>query len=165
MQAWDRYAYVSNNPVKYNDPTGNNADCGIGMSCVVTPPDKRDLTKWMVAACVDGANSVEMKMINSMNASINGGDKAAAYVTFYHYVKDGGKYDVKDKMKANLKTSEISLGGKWFEYSTAGNILYGFYGLAAGFTAEELHEGAGVAQIMDHILDSDHPATGDSSTY
>ena len=29
-QAWDRYAFVNNNPVKYRDTTGNNVDCSIG---------------------------------------------------------------------------------------------------------------------------------------
>jgi len=29
-QAWDRYAYTSNNPVKYIDPSGHSVDCGIG---------------------------------------------------------------------------------------------------------------------------------------
>jgi RHS repeat-associated protein len=32
-QAWDRYAFVNNNPVRYNDPTGHGVDCGIGQSC------------------------------------------------------------------------------------------------------------------------------------
>jgi RHS repeat-associated protein len=32
-QAWDRYAFVNNNPVRYNDPTGHGVDCGIGESC------------------------------------------------------------------------------------------------------------------------------------
>jgi hypothetical protein len=27
VQAWDRYAYVNNSPVKYTDPTGHNAYC------------------------------------------------------------------------------------------------------------------------------------------
>ena len=29
-QAWDRYAYANNNPVKYSDPSGHSVDCGIG---------------------------------------------------------------------------------------------------------------------------------------
>jgi RHS repeat-associated protein len=33
VQAYDRYAYVSNNPVRYDDPSGHGVDCGIGMSC------------------------------------------------------------------------------------------------------------------------------------
>ncbi|MBV6397140.1 MAG: hypothetical protein HFACDABA_02745 [Anaerolineales bacterium] len=30
-QAWDRYAFVNNNPVRYNDPTGHFANVLIGM--------------------------------------------------------------------------------------------------------------------------------------
>ena len=28
-QAWDRYAFVNNNPVRYNDPTGHSAECDL----------------------------------------------------------------------------------------------------------------------------------------
>jgi hypothetical protein len=30
LQAWDRYAGMNNNPVRYNDPSGHNVDCAIG---------------------------------------------------------------------------------------------------------------------------------------
>jgi RHS repeat-associated protein len=32
VQAWDRFAYTNNNPVKYTDPTGKGVDCGAGDS-------------------------------------------------------------------------------------------------------------------------------------
>ncbi len=32
-QAWDRYAFVNNNPVRYNDPTGHMMDEGEGGGC------------------------------------------------------------------------------------------------------------------------------------
>jgi RHS repeat-associated protein len=32
-QAWNRFSYVRNNPILYNDPTGHNEDCGIGENC------------------------------------------------------------------------------------------------------------------------------------
>jgi hypothetical protein len=45
----------------------------------------------------------------------------------------------------------VKFGSQWYEFSTPGNILYGFYGLAAGFAKQELHVGAGVAQWQDHV--------------
>ena len=30
VQAWDRYAYTNNNPVKYTDPSGYSVDCAMG---------------------------------------------------------------------------------------------------------------------------------------
>jgi hypothetical protein len=31
-QAWDRYAYVNNNPLRYNDPSGHTPACGFSYS-------------------------------------------------------------------------------------------------------------------------------------
>ncbi len=43
LQSWNRYSYVLNNPIAYNDPTGHNEDCQIGLGCAdntraLTPP-------------------------------------------------------------------------------------------------------------------------------
>ncbi|GEM_PF-5419173 len=69
---------------------------------------------------------------------------------FYLLVHDGAKYDVKDKMQEQFgPESPIKIGDNWYEFSTAGNIFYGFYGTAAGWTEDELYIGAGVAQQLD----------------
>jgi hypothetical protein len=40
-QTFNRYSYVENRPINFNDPTGHNADCGIGDSiCQVKPSNK-----------------------------------------------------------------------------------------------------------------------------
>jgi RHS repeat-associated protein len=37
VQAWDRFAYTNNNPLRYTDPSGHGVDCGLGESCVTDP--------------------------------------------------------------------------------------------------------------------------------
>jgi hypothetical protein len=128
--------------------------------CVTPIADKRDLTKWVVAASVDIAESSEMQSIYTMNASQKlgfGGStaKSIAWGTFYGSVSDGAKYDVKDKIKVQFGEDPIKIGNNWYEYSTAGNILYGFYGKAAGFSDDELFVGAGAAQIYDNKINKE----------
>ncbi|HPP62406.1 MAG TPA: polymorphic toxin type 44 domain-containing protein, partial [Anaerolineales bacterium] len=160
-QGWDRYAYANNSPILYNDPSGH-VGCKAGQRCPLPPPqDARDLTQWTVAAAVDIAESVEMSIIAQQNSDGGPGGKIAAWLFFASMVGDGQKYDVKDKIELKLGQT-IKLDDQWYEFSTPGNILYGFYGLAAGFTKQELHAGAGVAQWLDHI--NEGAKIGDWST-
>lgn len=67
-------------------------------------------------------------------------------------VKDGARWDFKDQILLEVGNS-IRLcnadGCSWFDYSTPGNIFYGYVGRAAGFTSLELHAGATYAQQVD----------------
>jgi len=85
------------------------------------------------------------------DALILGGlDKEDAYLSFAGLVGDGKKFDVKDNIETRLG-KQAYLGNDWYEFSTTGNILYGFYGMAAGFSSLELHAGAGYAQLNDAL--------------
>jgi RHS repeat-associated protein len=43
IQAWDRFAYVKNNPVRYTDPSGHSVDCGFGEpNCQKPAPSPRN---------------------------------------------------------------------------------------------------------------------------
>jgi len=88
-----------------------------------------------------------LEVKNLLSSSVLG-DKFDAYVKFNNLVKDGARFDVKDKILMELGPV-VKLGEYWYEYSITGNILYGFYGLAAGFDEEMLHTGAGVVQVTD----------------
>ena len=156
VRGWDRYAYVRNNPTDRIDPTGH-MDCD---DEVGSPRDRRDLTRWLVAAAVDSANSPEMQFLRYNNDAfvvtalvsppLAGVITAGDMIYFKSYVGDGKKYDVKDKIFALLKTDVVILAGEAFEFSTVGNVLYGFYGASAGYDPAMLHTGAGIAQLGDH---------------
>ena len=114
----------------------------------------RDLTRWITEAAVYMASSQEIESVNEyMQRFKETGAIDYLILGMYEFssiVKDGAPFDVKDKIKQKLG-STITLGDFRFEYSTAGNILYGFYGSAAGFDIETLHIGAGGAQTWDWI--------------
>jgi hypothetical protein len=110
--------------------------------------DKRDLTNWLPDAAIYMAKHPEIQKIRELNATSSTTAKLTGAFRFYNLVRDGAEFDVKDKMLLRLGPT-IKLGEDWYEYSTAGNILYGFYGIEAGYDAETLKKGAGYAQVMD----------------
>jgi len=157
-QSWDRYAYVRNNPIGRTDPTGHMDDDGSLYGSMT--PDRRDLTRWLLRACIDSANSPEMQFLRHNNDAffmkalvspvLAALGSVGNMILFKSYVGDGKKYDVKDQIRSTLGFEIIILDDQAYEYSTAGNMLYGFYGRAAGYSSEILHAGAGVAQLSDH---------------
>ncbi len=75
--------------------------------------------------------------------------KGLASLLFIELVKSGAPWDIKIEMEKQLGR-ELVIGGEWFEYSTPGNIAYGFLGAALGFSKAEIYGGAGVAQAGDY---------------
>lgn len=141
----NRFGYGLNNPSRYTDPSGH-IPCKPGYRCTTPIADRRDLTTWLVAAAVDIAESPEMQ---SVHKALSEHRYIDAKNEFESVVEDGAKYDVKDKMLEQFQGDPIKIGNTWYEYSTAGNILYGFYGKAAGWSDLALYAGAGKAQFDD----------------
>jgi RHS repeat-associated protein len=135
----------------------------------------RDLTDWLVRELNANANSgfiTSMRLWHVEFDSLvhqNLVTKISFYPGYLYYdtlmeptrvlgwinlVKDGGRWDFKDKIRFELGESIwLQTGengqGDWFEYSVTGNIHYGYVGRAAGFAAIDLHLGAGYAEITD----------------
>ncbi len=150
-QTLNHYSYVSNCPMQHIDPSGSAQEEGAGST--YDHAYWLDLLLWLVREANRDASIWETRHLNSLNTGLVPesdplSSKVEAYGMFTEIVKDSAPWDFKDQIKNDLG-DPIRIGGKWFEYSTPGNILYGFYGCAAGFTPLELHIGAGYAQLQD----------------
>jgi hypothetical protein len=78
--------------------------------------------------------------------------KYTAGVFWRDLVCDGCRWDFKDQIRGELGENirlRDSRDSYWYEYSTPGNIHFGYVGRAAGFTGLELHVGATFAQQTD----------------
>jgi hypothetical protein len=140
--SFNSWIYVYGNPITYTDPTGHDYQYGEIF------PDKRDLTDWLPRAAAYMATDAEILEIKRLKLSNQAHENLMALYKFYNIVRDGARFDVKDKILLNLG-HDIKLSENWYEYSVTGNILYGFYGSAAGYRPQTLHKGAGYAQMTD----------------
>ena len=144
-QSLNRLSYAANNPLRYTDPNGTAYEESAGS--VYDPGYWLDITLWLVREANYDISLPEIRAMAYMNRCPA---KPLAYYMFKELVQDSGPWDFKDEIR-RVVGDPVRIGGRWFEYSTAGNILYGFYGTAAGFTPIELYIGAGMAQLLDHL--------------
>ena len=91
--------------------------------------------------------------------------KMSAYAYWYVLVADKARWDFKHRFDDEFAGTGdqgnppifLSLEDRgcrqWFERSVPGNIHYGYVGLAAGFTRNEIQAGAGFAQVFDPSLE------------
>lgn len=89
--------------------------------------------------------------------AMRGGRAAAGMGEFADLVADHQPFDIKRNIGAISNEGAIRMGADWYEYSTPGNIAYGFYGAAAGYDIFVLRLGAGAAQSKDAWIDGDGP--------
>jgi len=76
-QAWDRYAFALNNPVRYSDPSGHSAECGIyaGTSCGGVGPQQPTLLRDQMGISVSQHLNIPQEDV------INGANNAWEFTT------------------------------------------------------------------------------------
>ncbi|HPO87652.1 MAG: RHS repeat-associated core domain-containing protein [Anaerolineales bacterium] len=66
-QAWDRYAYVNNNPVRYNDPTGHRVDDGCRTEGCATDMEKINWRLRIILGKSNPGDVLQAKLKNGEN--------------------------------------------------------------------------------------------------
>jgi len=179
-QALNRYAYALNNPLRYTDPSGRSLcedeNCEnrwrarsdgsyqmIGLH-PGQPFDARDLTYYLYALVNNNVDSPEIRGISFLNTvaganpPVMGGFHIAALWKFASLVGTDKVWDVKDQIEYELgEMTRLchARGCVWVDYSTVGNINFGFLAERAGFPNWETHLGASYAEITDPAHDGD----------
>ncbi len=168
---------MTNNPVNLVDATGLNGIGGphpiLGdkyddevpsASKVPVPPgyaddfvDHRDLTIWLVGELSVNAQSPEVSQMRRYMTAISKDCPfcvAYAGVQWIRRVADRHVWDFKHAIERKLATNVIMLRHTgedygWYHYDVPGNVHYAYVGRAAGWSAQDLHEGAAWAEMFD----------------
>jgi RHS repeat-associated protein len=185
-QAYDRYAYTNNNPVRYTDPTGHSIGPVFGaifLGCVIAggilaydifttsptkadrvpAPTSKDVTSWTVDRINDTASSPVMKALQDNWASPNPLNKAGALKAWVGLVTENGIWDYKKDINgAGILSAKgnVAFGDTKMNFQAVANATYGMYAADMGLPQWLGESGAGVAQ-----LSQDPKTSGGFDTY
>ena len=183
----DRYAYASNNPVRYTDPSGHFPVIpiliGLGLAYIgysvaidilsVAPvkadlapePTTNDMTAWLTDRINENATSPVTQALRDNFTSGNPIAIAGATKAWIALVRTKATWDYKgDILEADITDNDnITLFGEKLNFQAVANIHYGAIGRSAGIPQEVLEMGAGAFQINDNWNNPD--AIGSPSTY
>ena len=173
-QAWDRYAYANNSPIRFNDPSGHDVGCpgfNGGRCSSYNTLSQETLAKlnYTITPVVNyiyneiekNSSSKAVSEINALNTEAEKSNpivnKTSAYSEWALKVGPGQEWDhkaaIQDMEKQAGRNKDFQAAGtRSYKYDTWSNIHYGFVGKAAGFSESELLDGAGLAQGGVDIL-------------
>jgi len=165
-QAFNRYAYVLNNPMSFNDPSGHEARARIPGTLPRTFRAMLGLTYQTMMGII-GASGAPDPMFTVIQKTLQGDPStyrpnsnpySNALALWSAEVREGGRWDMKSTLsyavlgrdhRPNDPSDDI-----WFhmpgdpsntlsDFNVFGNVMYGFIGAAAGFSLTVLGIGAG----------------------
>jgi RHS repeat-associated protein len=157
--SYNGWLYGYANPVNSVDPSGFGPDEGCSIldrDCVELSGNERDLTSWLYRELKANASSTYALKMYSFITSLDPVKWVKGYQAFYNLVQNEAKWDFKHKIQLELESKSFVLfhgikrdDFRWYEFSVAGNINFGYVGRASGIPGEILHVGAGRAEIKD----------------
>ena len=173
-QSLNRFSYVRNNPLKFVDPSGHREiECDPGTpGCdrngrQITP---YDLTSYLAAAMTAHGEDARLEHIaDGINPEMGymtlGGDGGLAWLG-YGAGRGGGAYtqflglegpyaewDIKQKILQELRQGVILCGEvcDWYDYSTPGNIHFGYMAGLAGINHDIAAVAGGAEEQKDLV--------------
>ena len=110
---------------------------------------------WMVPHFVtksrihEKLRNVPMDKINLLSDSVltEMEERPFTFKYFSQIMASGQKYDFKNSIYGDYKTTGVVITGRKYDYDITGNLGYGYIGSAAGFSPEVLKMMAGLYQI------------------
>jgi hypothetical protein len=161
--------HTSNNPVNGSDPSGHCTKASYSNN-VITDDEceekplheeggggepQADVSEWLV-----GEMDIERSWLER-NVDCNW-NQVCLYRTHFKLFGDYGKYDIKRIMLDYIGPAVILCGGatcKWVDYSTPGNIMYGYLSASRGVPQSVSWLAAGILEYRN-ALRYDEPYTG-----
>ncbi|MBV6396392.1 MAG: hypothetical protein HFACDABA_01990 [Anaerolineales bacterium] len=160
-QGYDRYAYVDNAPTKYIDPSGHspkhacnylkNYNCEAPDETLVIGDDVTELLFSMFGPEVEYLFENESCKNSTISVSYCAGSLLGSHLRLFG---NGGRYDIKIKMNMEFG-GDVTLCGPLFcqkvDYSTPGNILFGFLSAARGMPQGVSWLAGGILENYDSL--------------
>lgn len=171
-QSYNRYSYTLNNPLKYTDPTGHisceelgTKECGDEGNFVDTPPQttQYDLTSWLVPEMSINAHDPRLVLIHLLLDTLVDpiGNWGTAMMEFYKLNSNKGVWNIKIPIRTQIADGIVLCNTstcRWVDYSTPGNIHFGFMVAAGHVPLSQALIAGGLLESLDRYEQGVSPA-------